>query len=69
VEHTQWQQLGVLTEFLNADGSVKSRIIEIPAIGLEAQVFPFKDKEDGAAPAQTGVDQTAGEVDPQDIPF
>jgi hypothetical protein len=69
VEHTQWQELGTMTEFLNADGTVKSRIIEIPAIGLEAQVFPFKDKEESRAPAQSGMNTASGEVDPADIPF
>jgi hypothetical protein len=69
VEKTQWNNCGIMTEFLNDDGSVKSRIIEIPAIGLEASIFPFKDQDAGTAPAQAGVNPAAGEVDPADIPF
>lgn len=41
-EKTQWNQIGTITEFHKDDGSI-SRIIEIPAIGLEANIFPFKD--------------------------
>lgn len=37
-EKTQWNTVGFLTEFHNDDGRV-SRIIEIPAIGLEASAF------------------------------
>ena len=43
-EKTQWQNIGQLVEFYKENGSV-SRIIEIPAIGLEAQVFPIEPKE------------------------
>lgn len=43
VEKTFWQNVGTMTEFTKQDGTV-SRIIEIPAIGLEAQVFPIVDK-------------------------
>lgn len=45
VEKTMWQNVGVITEFHKQDGSV-SRIIEIPAIGLEANIFPFEDKKE-----------------------
>lgn len=44
-EKTQWNQIGVITEFHKDDGSV-NRILEIPAIGLEANIFPFEKKED-----------------------
>lgn len=44
VEKTLWQNIGTITEFHKDDGSV-SRIIEIPAIGLEANIFPFEDKK------------------------
>ncbi len=37
-EKTQWNNVGFLTEFHNDDGGI-SRIIEIPAIGLEASAF------------------------------
>jgi len=45
-EKTQWNNIGTITEFHKDDGTV-SRIIEIPALNLEANVFPFepKDKE------------------------
>lgn len=45
-EKTQWNNIGMITEFHKDDGTV-SRIIEIPAIGLEANIFPVveKDKE------------------------
>lgn len=42
-EKTQWNNIGSITEFHKEDGSV-SRIIEIPAIGLEANIFPFQPK-------------------------
>ena len=45
VEKTLWQNCGTMTEFHKQDGNV-SRIIEIPAIGLNAQVFPFEDKKE-----------------------
>ena len=44
-EKTQWNTVGTLTEFHKPDGSI-NRIVEIPTIGLEAQVFPFKKRED-----------------------
>lgn len=43
-EKTQWNNIGTITEFHKDDGTV-SKIIEIPAIGLEANIFPFVDKE------------------------
>ena len=46
VEKTLWQNCGTMTEFIKEDGSV-IRIIEIPAIGLNANVFPFEDKKEG----------------------
>lgn len=45
VEKTLWQNCGTMTEFIKEDGSI-SRKIEIPAIGLDAQVFPFEDKKE-----------------------
>lgn len=42
-EKTQWNNIGTITEFHKDDGSV-GRIIEIPAIGLEANIFPFTPK-------------------------
>jgi sortase (surface protein transpeptidase) len=45
-EKTQWNTIGTLTEFTKEDGTV-SRILEIPAIGLEANVFEKEEKADG----------------------
>lgn len=49
-EKTLWQNCGTMTEFIKEDGSV-SRKIEIPAIGLDAQVFPFEEKTQTREPA------------------
>lgn len=42
-EKTRWDNVGTMTVFQKDDGSV-SRLVEIPAIGLEAQVFEIEDK-------------------------
>lgn len=39
-EKTNWDSVGTITEFHKDDGSV-SRILEIPAIGLNASIFPI----------------------------
>jgi hypothetical protein len=44
VEKTYWDRVGEMVEFEKQGGSV-SRIIKIPAIGLEANVFPVKPRE------------------------
>lgn len=73
VEKTVWNNVGTMTEFVKEDGTV-SRLIEIPAIGLEAHVFAIEPKvapESGVAypenPAGQSVPET--EVKPEDIPF
>lgn len=43
VEKNQWNTVGTLTEFYKQDGTI-SRILEIPAIGLEASIFPIEPK-------------------------
>jgi hypothetical protein len=43
-EKTQWNNIGTITEFHKDDGV--NRIIEIPAIGLEANIFEQKPRED-----------------------
>jgi hypothetical protein len=43
-EKTRWDNVGTLTIFQKDDGSV-SRLLEIPAIGLEARVFPIEEKK------------------------
>lgn len=76
-EKTFWANVGTMTEFVKQDGSV-SRIVEIPAIGLKANVFLQDPK-----PSQTthtpqsdipiineGQYPTdSNEVDIKDIPF
>jgi hypothetical protein len=42
-EKTYWANVGTMTEFTKQDGSV-SRIVEIPAIGLKANVFEMQPK-------------------------
>lgn len=44
-EKTRWDNIGYFTVFQKEDGSV-SRLIEIPAIGLQASVFPIEPKEE-----------------------
>lgn len=43
-EKTQWNNIGQITEFHKDDGTV-SRIIEIPALNLEANIFPLEPKD------------------------
>ena len=43
IEKTHWDNIGTMTEFIKDDGSV-SRILEIPAIGLNASIFPIEPK-------------------------
>ncbi len=65
-EKTQWNNIGQITEF-HKDGGQVSRIIEIPAIGLEASIFPIEPKTAEPAPAvpTISIDQ---EVD-ESLPF
>lgn len=48
----KWDRVGSLTTFVKSDGT-ESSIVEIPAIGLKASVFPFdpKREETAVAPA------------------
>ena len=73
VEKTVWNNIGTLTEFVKPDGSV-SRLIEIPAIGLEAHVFAIEPKvapESGVAYPENPAGQPVpeSEINPEDIPF
>lgn len=61
-EKTQWNQVGTMTVFQKDDGKV-SRIIEIPAIGLEASIFEQVEKQEAPKPA------VAEEVNADEIPF
>jgi len=38
--------VGTITKFTNDDGSVKGRLLQIPAFNLSAQVFKKNDSED-----------------------
>lgn len=49
-EKTKWNTVGTLTEFHKDNGDV-SRIIEIPAIGLKANIF--EQKERGSKPSNS----------------
>jgi len=61
-EKTQWNNIGTITEFHKDDGVV-SRIIEIPAIGLDANIFPF-------TPKNNPENQDQGHMDgDQSVPF
>jgi len=51
VEKTFWANVGTMTEFSKQDGSI-SRILEIPAIGLKANVFPMETKAPSQATQQ-----------------
>lgn len=42
IEKTAWETVGTYTEMEKPDGSI-SRFVDIPAIGLQASVFPFRD--------------------------
>lgn len=75
-EKTYWANVGTITKFTKEDGSA-SFIVEIPAIGLKAQAFPMKKRED--EPQATGgssvktkddpIEYPSEEVNPNDIPF
>lgn len=73
-EKTAWDNIGTMTEFHKDDGSV-SRKIEIPAIALDAQVFPFKEQGASSAPRGTGAPAKTDwgafndDINPEDIPF
>jgi len=79
-EKTVWNNIGTLTEFYRDDGSI-SRMIEIPTINLEAQVFPFKDEtpiqrvpvnqpiNDLEKPLDTPPQKEEPSIDISDIPF
>jgi hypothetical protein len=72
VEKTFWQNIGTMTEFDKPDGSI-SRIIEIPAIGLEANIFAIEPKQPPTEQSQNAtiepVIQTEEIINPDDIPF
>ena len=66
-EKTQWNQIGTMTVFQKDDGKI-NRIIEIPAIGLEASIFEQTKKDE--APRQESVnEEPIGEVSAEDVLF
>ena len=67
-EKTMWHNVGTMTEFHKQDGSV-SRIIEIPAISLKANVFPFQDKKEFTKKAELPEINVDEEVSAADLPF
>ena len=68
-EKTYWDRVGEMVEFQKQDGSI-NRIIKIPTIGLEANVFPAEDKKK-ETPQITKEDLPFNETDqhPDDIPW
>ena len=77
VEKTYWDKVGEMVEF-EKDGRV-SRIIKIPAIGLEANVFE-EEARSGETPRRplapaarettpAPVEYPDVEINPEDIPF
>ena len=65
---TMWHNIGTMTEFHKDDGSI-GRIIEIPAIGLKANIFPFQDKKDVPKSKELPEINIDEEVNPEDLPF
>lgn len=74
-EKTMWHNVGIMTEFHKEDGI--SRILEIPTIGLKANIFPIEPKEENQTrpkpvsnPRQELDEQYPDEdINPEDIPF
>lgn len=64
---TFWETVGSMVEFQKEDGS-SSRIIEIPAIGLKANVFEQISKSSKTKKAEA-VEVGDEEVNPEDLPF
>lgn len=74
-EKTYWANVGTMTEFEKQDGSV-SRIMEIPAIGLKANIFPIEPRTNDKTSAHTPVDTMTSEgyggepaIDTSEQPF
>ena len=68
-ERTFWQSVGTMIEFEKGDGSI-SRIIEIPAIGLKANVFPMRIKEKITTEVKPKpAEDDLPEINPDDLPF
>lgn len=68
-ERTYWDRVGEMLEWTKQDGSI-SRVVKIPAIGLEANVFEDKPREAQPSPKpEPSVEYPNEEVvNPADIP-
>ncbi len=67
-QKTFWQNIGTITEFWKEDGGV-SRILEIPAIGLEANIFPIIPKENQYQPKEEKITNINNQIELEEIPF
>lgn len=70
-EKTSWYNIGTMTVFQKDDGKI-NRIIEIPAIGLEANIFEQTDRDEKPRReegAETPAREPEGEINPEDIPY
>lgn len=73
-EKTIWHNVGTLTRFMKDDGKV-NETLEIPAIGLKANIFEIVDKAQAQPrpfqqPTEPGeVKYPTEEINPEDIPF
>lgn len=78
-EKTFWANIGTMTEFQKQDGSI-SRILEIPAISLKANIFPVEPRdtqketynhsvETNKTEKVTATNDSTEDIDPNDIPW
>jgi hypothetical protein len=68
-EKTYWANVGTMTQFDNGQ-----MIVEIPAIGLKASVFPQEDRNNekrykDIAPEEKTIEYPEEEINPDDIPY
>lgn len=71
-EKTIWHNIGTITEFTKDDRKT-SRILEIPAIGLKANIFQVENKnktaEKNAEKEYQGYSDKKEEIGAEEIPF
>lgn len=63
VEKTFWHTIGSVAMFDN-DGTIK-----IPAIGLNAKLYPVEDKQAPAPQPVAKAPEVDSQINPEDIPF
>lgn len=69
VEKTFWVNVGTMTKFFKQDGTT-SMIVEIPAIGLKANVFKIEPKVETTTTKEPIIDPVTGiNCNADDIPF